>query len=138
MRVYQTDKNGYYAGFSWVLNETDICPKTGQYLIPAGCVVDEPPEAEKGIVHFWDGFKWQQVVGPIFEPLPCERPAERLTSGAMRAKRNALLAASDWTQLPDVPLSKEKKADWKRYRKELRDLPASEHWPDCDFPLPPL
>jgi hypothetical protein len=34
-----------------------------------------------------------------------------------------LLRDSDWTQMPDVPLSKEKKKEWKDYRQALRDLP---------------
>ena len=38
--------------------------------------------------------------------------------------RISLLVQSDWTQLPDVPLSNEKKAEWATYRQELRDLPS--------------
>ena len=37
--------------------------------------------------------------------------------------RNNKLIASDWTQLPDSPLSAEKKAEWAAYRQALRDLP---------------
>jgi Phage tail assembly chaperone protein len=40
----------------------------------------------------------------------------------LRAKRNALLAQSDWTQMPDVSLSN--KAEWAQYRQALRDFPA--------------
>jgi hypothetical protein len=35
-------------------------------------------------------------------------------------KRNALLAASDWTQLPDVPQAT--KDAWAQYRQALRDI----------------
>jgi hypothetical protein len=35
--------------------------------------------------------------------------------------RNAELAISDWTQLPDAPVDKEA---WATYRQALRDLPA--------------
>lgn len=35
--------------------------------------------------------------------------------------RNAELAKSDWTQLPDAPVDK---AAWATYRQALRDLPA--------------
>lgn len=41
----------------------------------------------------------------------------------LRSKRNALLAASDWTQLQDAHLSLEKKQAWADYRQALRDLP---------------
>jgi hypothetical protein len=36
-------------------------------------------------------------------------------------KRDEKLQASDWTQLPDVPLTTEQKAEWATYRQELRD-----------------
>jgi hypothetical protein len=35
--------------------------------------------------------------------------------------RNAQLARTDWTQLPDAPVDK---AAWATYRQALRDLPA--------------
>lgn len=49
-----------------------------------------------------------------------------------RAERNRLLAASDWTQLPDVPLAT--KQAWATYRQALRDLtqqsdPLNIVWP---------
>ena len=40
----------------------------------------------------------------------------------MRAKRDNLLAESDWTQSRDVTLSND--SDWTTYRQALRDLPA--------------
>ena len=42
------------------------------------------------------------------------------------AHRNWKLQISDWTQIPDSPLSAEKKAEWAVYRQALRDLPQSE------------
>ena len=38
-------------------------------------------------------------------------------------KRNNKLLASDWTQLPNSPLSDSKKAEWATYRQTLRDIP---------------
>jgi len=54
-----------------------------------------------------------------------------------RQKRNALLAASDWTQANDSPLAAEKKVEWASYRTALRDLPTSEGWPSVTFPTEP-
>ena len=52
----------------------------------------------------------------------------------LRAYRNELLAQSDWTILPDSPLSAEKQAEWKTYRQKLRDLPANTSAPyDVDI-----
>jgi hypothetical protein len=41
----------------------------------------------------------------------------------LRAERNRRLAACDWTQMSDSPLSQDAKASWSDYRQELRDLP---------------
>lgn len=38
-------------------------------------------------------------------------------------KRNRRLQDSDWTQMPDSPLTDTKKAEWATYRQALRDLP---------------
>lgn len=43
-----------------------------------------------------------------------------------RSERDMLLAASDWTQLPDVPEATRKK--WAPYRQKLRDNPTGP-WP---------
>lgn len=43
----------------------------------------------------------------------------------LRDMRNDLLQESDWTQMPDSPLSDAKKTEWASYRQALRDLPSS-------------
>ena len=40
----------------------------------------------------------------------------------LRLFRNNRLAASDWTQAADAPLTDAKKEEWKVYRQELRDI----------------
>lgn len=54
-----------------------------------------------------------------------------------RAARDALLRASDWTQLPDSPLTALQQSAWATYRHALRNLPADPAWPDCDWPAEP-
>ena len=44
-----------------------------------------------------------------------------------RKQRNMLLQQSDWTQSRDVTLSND--ADWKTYRKALRDVPTQSGFP---------
>ena len=51
--------------------------------------------------------------------------AQDLTLDEFREWRNSLLNETDWTVLPDSPLSAEKQAEWKTYRQKLRDLPAN-------------
>lgn len=53
---------------------------------------------------------------------------------AIRDRRNKLLAACDWTQLPDSPLSNVAAAAWAEYRQALRDItdqadPFAIEWP---------
>ena len=40
----------------------------------------------------------------------------------LRSKRDRLLAASDWTQLPDTTLTTAEKTSWMNYRTELRNI----------------
>lgn len=54
----------------------------------------------------------------------------------LRATRNALLIACDWTQIADCTIPK--KAEWATYRQTLRDLPSTVSdarttitWPDA-------
>ena len=47
------------------------------------------------------------------------------TLAILRGQRNKLLTQSDWTQIPDSPLSDSKKIEWATYRQALRDLPAT-------------
>lgn len=63
--------------------------------------------------------------------------APTIKAANMREQRNDLLAASDWTQANDSPLSNDKKIEWATYRTALRDLPSSSDWPDVTFPEEP-
>lgn len=57
-------------------------------------------------------------------------------AAAVRAERNAKIAASDWTVLSDAPLTTTQKTAWKTYRQALRDIteqatfPQSVAWPE--------
>jgi hypothetical protein len=52
-----------------------------------------------------------------------------------RSNRNNLLKDSDWTQLPNNPLTVEKQEEWNVYRQKLRDIPKTIPY---IFPEPPL
>ena len=57
----------------------------------------------------------------------------------VRGKRNLLLAQTDWTQLPDAPLTEEQKQSWADYRQQLRDLPQTfENAKDVIYPEEPI
>ena len=53
----------------------------------------------------------------------------------IRAQRNALLVACDWTQVADAPVDQ---AAWAVYRQELRDIPDQAGFPaDVVWPVAP-
>ena len=70
----------------------------------------------------WESYSWQQD--------------RALAEKSVRAKRQSLLTASDWTQLPDVPL--ETKAAWAVNRQALRDITTQVGFPfDVAWPESP-
>jgi hypothetical protein len=58
------------------------------------------------------------------------------------SERKRLLEISDWTQIPDNPMSEEKRQAWRVFRQELRDIPqkystsAEVVWPEPPVPIP--
>ena len=72
-------------------------------------------------------------IAPYVPPPP---PTDEELAAAIRAERDALLAATDWTQLPDVP--EETRALWADYRQALRDVPQQDGFPhDINWPEKP-
>ena len=59
----------------------------------------------------------------------------------IRVTRDYRLQMSDWTQMPDSPLSAERKGEWAIYRQALRELPQTyadvASLEDVAFPEPP-
>lgn len=59
----------------------------------------------------------------------------------IRVTRDYRLQMSDWTQMPDSPLSAERKGEWAIYRQALRELPQTyadvASLEDVTFPEPP-
>lgn len=44
-------------------------------------------------------------------------------------KRNSLLVSSDWTQIPNGPLTQEQQQAWADYRQQLRDITSQSGYP---------
>ena len=65
----------------------------------------------------------------VSTPATPEQIAERTTakSNDIRAQRNELLTATDWTQMPDSPADT---AAWAAYRAELRAVPEQAGFPE--------
>lgn len=72
-----------------------------------------------------------------------EIPLEEKRFRFMERTRHNLLFQTDWTQMPDSPLSDELKAQYAEYRQLLRDIPETIDWEnitssaDIEWPLEP-
>lgn len=92
---------------------TDATADIHKQYVLNGEVVDKPPQPSKLHCFDYETKSWQLDLETAWSVL--------------RAKRDYLLTASDWTQLPDV--SNEIKDKWAHYRQALRDVPAQEGAP---------
>jgi hypothetical protein len=60
-------------------------------------------------------------------------------SATVLSQRFNLLAESDWTQIPNNPLTTEKQAAWATYRQELRDITQQSGYPlNVVWPVAPI
>jgi hypothetical protein len=61
-----------------------------------------------------------------------------MTEAELRTDRDTRLAATDWTQSPDAPLTENERARYREYRQKLRDVPKQATFPDSvDWPSVP-
>jgi|11BtaG_2_1085332.scaffolds.fasta_scaffold06875_2 uncharacterized protein (UPF0297 family) len=67
----------------------------------------------------------KQYIDGVISDAPATVASEDDLREIIRRQRNKLLAASDWTQANDSPLSASKRTEWATYRQALRDLPAN-------------
>ena len=58
-------------------------------------------------------------------PKPTQAELDAKELAIARINRNDLLKQSDWTQLPNNPLTSEKQEEWAVYRQQLRDIPET-------------
>lgn len=69
---------------------------------------------------------WRVNAEGTFSP-PVAPDLSEEQARSVRATRGALLAASDWTQLADVPQAA--REAWAPYRQALRDVPSQDGFP---------
>tara|TARA_R110000765_G_scaffold395963_1_gene489747 strand:+ start:1540 stop:1941 length:402 start_codon:yes stop_codon:yes gene_type:complete len=121
MDVYQTNTDGVFVGITTA--DQDPMDATN-WLIPAGCVDTSPPSITDSQFAKWDGSAWSVEDIPVEEPTPEPEPLD--PADEARAKRDGLLASSDWTQVADAPVNK---ARWASYRALLRFVPQQAGFP---------
>ena len=91
--------------------------------LPELVIVEKPPQPSE--YHVFNQETKQWVLSGV------------LAWESIRAKRDKLLAACDWTVMPDVSLSAAVKAAWLTYRQELRDVTNQESPLGLVWPIPP-
>ena len=79
----------------------------GKYVPEGATIIDKPRPTS---AHSWNGSKW------VFDGFSDEE-----SMNVLRVQRNMKLAETDWMANSDVIMSDA----WKKYRKDLRDLPSS-------------
>lgn len=56
----------------------------------------------------------------------------------VKSERDQILYESDWTQIPNNPLTTEKQQEWATYRQQLRDVTSQPGYPyNVVWPTPP-
>ena len=73
---------------------------------------------------------------PVLRDTPA--PSDDALADAARARRDALITATDYLLMPDYPISAEQLAKVRAYRQALRDVPLQAGFPQAiDWPEPP-
>jgi len=115
-------------------NSNPVPPVIGDEANP-DCTI--PADAVEISDEDWQGLlsnpgrRWRD--GRVVDVEPPSSPTD-ITMASVRAQRNDLLSKSDWTQLPDAPVDRER---WAIYRQQLRDLPETVDPSKVQWPLPP-
>jgi len=85
-----------------------------------------------------DGSFEQDAVGNWSLPYVVQQRPQADAERNVRSRRDDLLQESDWTQLPDSPLSADSKTAWATYRQQLRDITSQAGFPySVVWPTPP-
>ena len=136
MRVSYFDSDGRFCGTG---NSPDLWDL--EFNRPPNCVMVEGNYSDE---HYLDS---DQVVRKIPKsPGPhatLDWPTKTWVTDLQKAwaiareKRAARLAATDWTALPDVPLSEERRQQWQAYRQALRDVTDQPDPVNIVWPVPP-
>lgn len=144
---YDPDTKEYTATTMAVLDPEE--KKRGREipLVPGHATLEKPLPAPAGMVNVLNGESdtWELVedhrgetywlpsgesvkvteLGPVDAAWLKQKPEPELNDvlARVRAVRNGMLAESDWTQMPDAPLTISERNAWKECRNDLRDIP---------------
>lgn len=92
--------------------------------IENGKIIEMPPKPQKNSYFDYDLKQW--VLNYFVQ------------EQEIQLQRNELLYKSDWTQIPNRPLTIEQQQSWAVYRQELRDITSQSGYPfNITWPTPP-
>ena len=112
-RLASTINKYVWDGTDWVLEQDESSIARFEFTVAD---FPEPPVPEK----------------PNYNP---DQKALDAEADEVRSQRDALLTATDWTQVPDAPVDSDPYAT---YRQELRDIPQQAGFPaDVTWPIEP-
>lgn len=125
--VYAYDKDTFV--FMGVVPAHECQIEKGVYHIPANATEIEPNK--KFTFQKFDVKKqiWIEFIPPVAQPEEKPEPTKAQKEAVARAKRDSLLAASDYTQIGDA-IDPVKAPAWQAYRKLLRDITDQKGFPD--------
>jgi hypothetical protein len=111
--------------------------KNPKYANDVGGILLTQPDGVNLYVYFGEVYE-KALAGEfgLIEPyVPPPPQTDDEIASEVRAERDRLLAASDWTQVLDAPVDQ---AAWAEYRQALRDVPQQEGFPtDVAWPIKP-
>ena len=83
----------------------------------------------------WDGSKKKfiEINAPAAQSEEQKAAELENKKSLKREYRNTLISNTDWTMLPDAPLTEEQINEVKTYRTALRDLPTHSDFPNVKF-----
>lgn len=111
MKLYEGADFDFYAQGSNYINGYYLA---SEYFIDNGIAVKFPEKPENTI---WDWDTKQWVL------------SADIASSKVISQRDKLLYESDWTQIPNNPLTPEKQEEWAVYRQQLRDITIQPGYP---------
>jgi hypothetical protein len=111
MKFAKIDADGFIQGFFDPHVHSDI---------PNDCleITDETWEQLLDDSKKWNGTEWV-----TFDPR--DYVSDTLRWQKLRIFKNQVLSSSDWTQIPDAPLTTEQKTSWAAWRQQVRDVPQN-------------
>ena len=124
-------KNDVFAGYiNPEYDRIDIATKTVIYA--SQNVIDTYNNKPANMFAIWD------KVAQVWVDIRNEETKRAEAVAKAAQQRQQLLTESDWTQIPNGPLSTEQQAAWATYRQELRDITAQSGYPfDIVWPTAP-